>query len=116
MGRGHRPGAGPRHGERRFGLERDLRPEAKRVLTGSEDGTARLWDAATGQELVPAMKSGGAVSSATFSPDGTRVLTGSEDGTARLWDAATGQELVPAMKSDGRGLGAAFSPGRRSAS
>ena len=33
--------------------ERRLHREEKRILTWSDDGTARLWDAATGQELGP---------------------------------------------------------------
>jgi WD40 repeat protein len=62
------------------------------VLTRSGDKTARLWDAATGQELR-AVKGredavfSDAVISVAFSPDGKLVLTGSEDKTARLWDA-----------------------------
>ena len=68
-------------------------PDGARVLTASEDKTARLWDAATGQELVVLRGHEDRVSSAVFSPDGARVLTASWDKTARLWDAATGQEL-----------------------
>jgi WD40 repeat protein len=58
------------------------------------DGTAQLWDAATGAKLVAfrhqqAMR----VYEAVFSPDGRYVLTAAAD-TARLWDAATGAELA----------------------
>ena len=68
-------------------------PDGTRVLTASEDKTARLWDAATGQELQVLRGHEDWVHSAVFSPDGARVLTASADNTARLWDAATGQEL-----------------------
>ena len=68
-------------------------PDGKTVLTGSNDKTARLWDAATGQPLgLPMMHQDG-VRAVAFSPDGKTVLTGSEDKTARLWDAATGRPL-----------------------
>jgi WD domain, G-beta repeat len=63
-------------------------PDGARVLTGSEDKTARLWDAATGLEIRAFKGHEGAVNSVAFSPDGARVLTGSWDKTARLWDAA----------------------------
>jgi hypothetical protein len=68
-------------------------PDGRQVLTGSLDGTARLWDAQTGQELRRFEGHTEPVSSVAFSPDGRQVLTGSSDKTARLWDAQTGQEL-----------------------
>ena len=63
-------------------------PDGKTVLTGSEDRTARLWDAATGQPLGPPLTHQGAVMAVAFSPDGKTVITGSGDKTARLWDVA----------------------------
>src|SRR4029077_11518666 len=68
-------------------------PDGARVLTGSRDGTARLWDAATGKEIRAFTGHEEAVLSVAFSPDGARVLTGSEDKTGRLWDAGTGKEI-----------------------
>ena len=69
-------------------------PEGRRVLTGSGDGTARLWDAATGKAVAALAGHMGAVWAVAFSPDGARVLTGSWDKTARLWDAATGRSVA----------------------
>ncbi|MHC4727491.1 MAG: WD40 repeat domain-containing protein [Planctomycetota bacterium] len=60
-------------------------PDGTRVLTGSEDETARLWEAETGQEIRTFRGHTSYVWSVAFSPDGTRVLTGSPDGTARIW-------------------------------
>ncbi len=68
-------------------------PDGKFVLTGGVDGTARLWDTASGAEIHRLAGHSGAVDSAAFSPDGTLALTGSNDATARLWDVATGREL-----------------------
>jgi WD40 repeat protein len=97
--------------------------DGRRVLTASRDRTARIWDAATGRELVCMRGHAGAALVATFSPNERRVLTLSQDdGTARLWDAATGKELrrlEPARKPGARGTvdgfgSARFSPdGRR---
>ncbi len=61
-------------------------PDGKRVLTGSYDKTAKIWDAETGQELLTLKGHGNYVSSVAFSPDGKRVLTGSRDGTAKIWE------------------------------
>ena len=58
-------------------------PDGQRVVTASEDRTARLWDAATGKAIGEPMKHEDAVYSAQFSPDGQRVVTASDDGTAR---------------------------------
>jgi WD40 repeat protein len=68
-------------------------PDGKAVLTGSYDGTARLWDAATGQPIGSPLTHKDEVYAVAYSPDGRAVLTGSYDGTARVWDAATGQPI-----------------------
>ena len=60
-------------------------PDGRRVLTASDDKTARLWEAESGKLLATFQGHTGRVNSAVFSPDGRRVLTASEDSTARLW-------------------------------
>ena len=49
-------------------------PDGKTVLTGSVDGTARLWDAATGQPIGPPLPHQSGVWAVAFSPDGKTVL------------------------------------------
>jgi len=65
-----------------------------RVVTASSEGTARVWDAATGKELAVLRGHQDTLLSAAFSGNGRRVLTVSADQTVRVWDAATGQELA----------------------
>jgi len=60
-------------------------PEPTRILTGSEDYSAILWDAKTGQEVLTLKGHAQEVTSVAFAPDGKSVLTGSQDGTAVLW-------------------------------
>ena len=85
-----------------------------RVVTASADGTARVWDAMTGQAVTPPLRHHGAVLAAAFSADGRRVVTASADGTARVWDAATGQPVTAPLRQRGAVRGAAFSAdGRR---
>ena len=59
------------------------------ILTWSADLTARLGDAATGEEVVAPLRHEGAVRGTVINRDGSRILTCSADRTARLWDAAT---------------------------
>ena len=62
-------------------------PGGDRVVTGSTDGTARVWDTATGRQLLVLRGHRAAVSSVAFAAG--RVATASQDGTVRVWDVAT---------------------------
>jgi uncharacterized delta-60 repeat protein len=83
-------------------------PDGKYVVSGSEDGTARVWEAANGKE-VARMTHDNSVRSVAFSPDGKYVVSGSWDNTARVWEAASGKE-VARMTHDNRVSSVAFSP------
>jgi WD40 repeat protein len=84
-------------------------PGGTRIVTPSSDNTARVWDAATGKEMVILRGHEGAVWSAAFSRDGSRIVTTSEDKTARIWDAATGNEIAVLRGHEGAVWSAAFS-------
>ncbi len=91
----------------------DITPDGTRVVTASYDGTARIWDVATGELAVPPLKLGGFVFAAVFSPDGTRVATACGAGTARLWDTATGEPRSPPLLHQRAVMSVAFSPDGR---
>jgi WD40 repeat protein len=81
-------------------------------VSGSYDRTVRRGDAATGQQLLPALEGHtDAVTSVAFSPDGKQIVSGSRDRTVRRWDAATGEQLLPALEGHTDSVtSVAFSP------
>jgi WD40 repeat protein len=85
-------------------------PDGQCVLTASLDGTARLWDAATGRPLGSSLRHQSMILAAALSPDGKVVLTGGEDNAARLWDVATGRPLGEPFHHQGAVRAVAFSP------
>jgi hypothetical protein len=69
-------------------------PDGTRILTGSDDGTVRLWDAESGAEVAVLQPNAGRIGGAAFAPDGKRVAIAVGDATARIWDVSSGRELV----------------------
>jgi WD40 repeat protein len=61
----------------------------KTLATGSADGTAILWDVATGQRKHT-LKAEREVCSLAFSPSGATLATGDPLGRVRFWETATG--------------------------
>jgi WD40 repeat protein/serine/threonine protein kinase/tetratricopeptide (TPR) repeat protein len=101
-------------GHERWVKHASFSPDGRRVVTASDDRTARVWDAATGQLLTRPLRHEGTVGDASFSPDGRRIVTASADHTARLWDAVTGQPVTSPLKHGEVVCQAAFGPdGRR---
>jgi WD40 repeat protein len=85
-------------------------PAGSWVLTSGGDGTARIWDAATGSEIRVLRGHTAWVNTAVFDPSGQLVVTASGDKTARIWEAATGRALQILRGHDGEVHTAVFSP------
>ena len=63
--------------------------DGKLVLTAHENGTARIWQAANGEQLTTLRGGKQALSSAVFSPTRDKhVVTASGDGTARIFSCS----------------------------
>ncbi|MFI0479567.1 trypsin-like peptidase domain-containing protein [Actinomadura sp. 9N215] len=68
-------------------------PDGRTMLTAGDDAVARIWDTATGAELL-SLRHLSYIRTAAFSPDGSLLATGGEDEKARLWSLPDGRELA----------------------
>lgn len=66
------------------------RGTGEQLITAGSDHTARVWDPATGREVLR-LSHPDSVMAARWSPDGTTIATACWDHRLRLWDAETGQ-------------------------
>jgi WD40 repeat protein len=72
-------------------------PDGTLLATVGTDGTARLWDVATQQEIgAPMTADTQPVYAGAFSPDGSTLTTVGGDGAARTWDVAFPARLLQA--------------------
>jgi WD40 repeat protein/DNA-binding SARP family transcriptional activator len=85
-------------------------PDGMHLAASYTDGTARVWDWATGQELVTLVGHTNQVGPITFSPDGKRIASGSLDTRAIVWDASNGRELFTLTGHSNYVSSVAFSP------
>ena len=58
------------------------------MATASSDKTVKLWDAATGQELLTLKGHTDKVTGVAFSPDGTKLATCGADKRIIIYDGA----------------------------
>jgi WD40 repeat protein len=66
-------------------------PDGSRIASGSEDRTAKIWDAEDGRELLTLDAFSGMVCAVVWSPDGRRLAT-ADEGSLRIWDATEAYE------------------------
>jgi WD40 repeat protein len=65
-------------------------PDGGRIVTGSRDQTARVWEAATGKKLARIPSQGDSILSTSWTKDGKSIVTDDGSARSRSWDAATG--------------------------
>jgi WD40 repeat protein/serine/threonine protein kinase len=81
-------------------------PDGKRLASADAGGPLKVWDAASGQEILPLKGS----SRGAFSPDWKRLVSLAEGKTIKLWDATSGQEILTLKGHTNPVWSVAFSP------
>jgi WD40 repeat protein len=88
-------------------------PDGTMLATLGADGTARIWNVTTQQQIGAPMTVGGSgtrTGAVAFSPNGRTLVTVGAGGQARLWAAGTHQPLGKPMAAGPGTTVAAFSP------
>jgi tRNA A-37 threonylcarbamoyl transferase component Bud32 len=85
-------------------------PDGKYMATASSDGTARLWDAATGQPHGDPVVHDGPVLAIVFSPDSRLLVSAGEDHTAKICDVQDGVPRGSVLEHPDKVWCVAFSP------
>jgi WD40 repeat protein len=68
-------------------------PEGLELVSGSEDGSVRIWDVPSGRQ-VREMNHGGPVWTVAVRGDGQQLASAGENRRAKLWNAADGKLLA----------------------
>lgn len=68
-------------------------PDGQKIVSGSADGTVRVWDINTGKQLMQCASSDWAVRSVCVTPDGKKIVSAGGK-LVRIWDINTGNKLL----------------------
>jgi WD40 repeat protein len=79
-----------------------------KMVTGSEDGTAKIWDAETGALIHTLPGHAGWVVSAAFNLAGKKILSLASQDAAKIWNAETGDLIQTLSGHTGTVMSATF--------
>lgn len=88
----------PLYNPRGTGNDARFSADASRVVSASEDWSARVWDVHTGTPKTPKMLHNNLVSAAVFGPNGRLGATSAFDHSVRLWDVQTGEPISEPLR------------------
>ncbi|KAH0528173.1 hypothetical protein TsFJ059_003068 [Trichoderma semiorbis] len=80
------------------------------IISGSEDGTIKIWDRATSQCIATLTGHSGPIQRFAWSPIVQSLASASDDGTVKIWNVATGECILTLTDHVGGANGVAWSP------
>ncbi|MFH7027078.1 MAG: WD40 repeat domain-containing protein [Heteroscytonema crispum UTEX LB 1556] len=60
-------------------------PDGKKIATGSDDKTVKIWKLETGEEPATLKAHFGGVYAVAFNPDGKTLVSASADNSIKIW-------------------------------
>jgi WD40 repeat protein/uncharacterized caspase-like protein len=78
-----------------------LSPDGRRIVSGGDDKTIKVWDAESGAVLRTLTGHADWVYAIAVSPDGRRIVSGGADKTIKIWDAESGRLLLTLKGHEG---------------
>ncbi|KIK18249.1 hypothetical protein PISMIDRAFT_60878, partial [Pisolithus microcarpus 441] len=81
-------------------------PDGKRIVSGGDDKTVRVWDVEGGVQIGSPLEGHTEyyVTSVGFSPDGKRIVSSSGDKTVRVWDVEGGMQISSPLEGHTSGV------------
>ena len=71
----------------------DFSPDSTKLVSGSRNGTATIWDVASGEKIRTLQYKHSELRAAKYSSDGDRIATATSQ-SVHVWDSSNGQSLV----------------------
>jgi WD40 repeat protein/Flp pilus assembly protein TadD len=89
--------------------------DGRYFASGSDDGSARVWESATGRPAGPPLRHRNFVATVAFSPDGNTLAAGDygPSGLIKFWDWRTGKETREPFRHNDIILNVSYSPDGR---
>ncbi|OAQ22447.1 WD40 repeat-like protein, partial [Linnemannia elongata AG-77] len=88
-------------------------PGSQQIAFGDYNGTVRVWDISSGEELLAMKGHTKRIFSVVYSPCGKLIASASGDKTVRLWSSQTGENLLVLKGHKSYAASVMFSPDGR---